>query len=240
MEDEIIKFEDGQLVSNGYVDIEGVRYQVHEAVYSGSTPASAHNVNRMQTNLLEKVKERVGKTTFYSGNLNELKTTGFVISGSSATNAPIAGLWFYIITIALEGNVYQIAKKHTENIKDFKTYERLFTNGTWSEWVETSPKNIQELEVSDLLKNGWTQHEVCQIFKKDKIVHLALCVKNGTGAIIAELPAGFRPKQLMYFPCSSNNPSVTNYVAINAGGNISCQENLFGKLIFINVCYETE
>lgn len=48
---DIIEFKDGQLVSNGYVEIDGVQHEVHEAVYEGETPISSYMLNKMQKNL---------------------------------------------------------------------------------------------------------------------------------------------------------------------------------------------
>ena len=48
----ILEFEDGQLISPGYVVIGEQQYQVVEAVYSGNTPVSAMNLNNMQKNLI--------------------------------------------------------------------------------------------------------------------------------------------------------------------------------------------
>lgn len=48
----ILEFEDGQLVSKGYIEIEGKKYEITEAVYSGNTPLSALNLNKAQKNLL--------------------------------------------------------------------------------------------------------------------------------------------------------------------------------------------
>lgn len=46
-----ISFEDGTLVTAGYVTIEGQNYEVNEAVYEGNTPLSAFNLNKMQDNI---------------------------------------------------------------------------------------------------------------------------------------------------------------------------------------------
>lgn len=63
----ILEFEDGQLVSPGYVEIDGEQYQVTEAVYSGNTPVSAMNLNNMQKNLI---------TSKYSLEIDSDKTAG--------------------------------------------------------------------------------------------------------------------------------------------------------------------
>lgn len=48
---ERINFKDGQLVKEGYVEIDGVQHQIHEAEYSGDTPLSAHVMNKLQDNI---------------------------------------------------------------------------------------------------------------------------------------------------------------------------------------------
>lgn len=50
---ERINFEDGQLVKEGYVEIDGVQYPITEAEYSGDTPLSAYIMNKLQDNIEE-------------------------------------------------------------------------------------------------------------------------------------------------------------------------------------------
>ena len=44
-------FENGTLVKGAYVVIGGVEYEVHMPEYSGNTPTSAENLNKMQEDL---------------------------------------------------------------------------------------------------------------------------------------------------------------------------------------------
>ena len=57
---EIVKFEDGQLIRAAYVRIDHVEHEVTPSEYSGNTPLSSYNLNRMQRNLLTyKVKQKI-------------------------------------------------------------------------------------------------------------------------------------------------------------------------------------
>lgn len=47
---------------------------------------------------------------------------------------------------------------------------------------------INELNVANLLENSWEQYYLCQIFKENNLVHLQLCVRNGTATSILTLP----------------------------------------------------
>lgn len=47
---------------------------------------------------------------------------------------------------------------------------------------------INELNVANLLENSWEQYYLCQIFKENNLVHLQLCVRNGTATTILTLP----------------------------------------------------
>ena len=47
---------------------------------------------------------------------------------------------------------------------------------------------ISELNVANLLENSWEQYYLCQIFKENNLVHLQLCVRNGTATTILTLP----------------------------------------------------
>ena len=46
-----IQFEDGQKVSDAYVEINGVKHNVTKAQYQGKTPLSARNLNKLQENV---------------------------------------------------------------------------------------------------------------------------------------------------------------------------------------------
>lgn len=62
-----IKFENGTLVSNAKVEIGGTIYDVTPEQYEGTTPLSASNMNAIQDNAEEAIKE-------VTANLEQLKT----------------------------------------------------------------------------------------------------------------------------------------------------------------------
>lgn len=64
-----------------------------------------------------------------------------------------------------------LIKKILQKIKDFEVKEK-----------------ISELNVSNILENGWVQHFYNKIYKKDDIVYLILAVKYGTAVKVATLP----------------------------------------------------
>lgn len=51
----MVNFENGQLVKNAYVEINGVQYPVHEAQYEGNTPISEENLNKAQSDLKNEI-----------------------------------------------------------------------------------------------------------------------------------------------------------------------------------------
>lgn len=53
-----IQWENGTLVSQAKVNVGGNIYEVEPAVYSGATPISAENLNQMQDNTEEAIKEK--------------------------------------------------------------------------------------------------------------------------------------------------------------------------------------
>ena len=52
----MVVFEDGKLLKQGYVEINGVRYILVMPEYTGNTPITAENLNKMQTDLQEFIK----------------------------------------------------------------------------------------------------------------------------------------------------------------------------------------
>lgn len=103
-------------------------------------------------------------------------------------------------------------------------------------------EEITELNVANLLSNDWVVHNDTgnQIFKQGNIVHIQLCVRDGSERIIMRLPSGYRPNKLTYLPCTSNRLDATNYVGISNIGDISVPNDLVGKLLFINVSYKVD
>lgn len=62
-----IVFQNGTLVSNAKVEVDGTVYDVTPAQYEGTTPLSANNLNQMQTNIYDYVDEEIeGVTDVYS------------------------------------------------------------------------------------------------------------------------------------------------------------------------------
>ena len=62
-----IVFQNGTLVSNAKVEIDGTVYDVTPAQYEGTTPLSANNLNQLQTNIYDYVDEEIeGITDVYS------------------------------------------------------------------------------------------------------------------------------------------------------------------------------
>lgn len=51
----MVNFEDGELVKGAYVVIDGKEYEVHMPQYSGRTPLSSENLNKLQKDLNDKI-----------------------------------------------------------------------------------------------------------------------------------------------------------------------------------------
>lgn len=75
-----ITFQNGTLVANAKVEVDGTVYDVTPAQYEGSTPLSANNLNQMQTNIYDYVDEEINNITeIYS--TDEIKTNEIWING---------------------------------------------------------------------------------------------------------------------------------------------------------------
>lgn len=82
------------------------------------------------------VNNKVDKTLkSYSGDLNDVTTTGFVYAGGDAANSPLVGYSFYITTIALNANfISQTALRVASSTSNIQEYVRECYSGVWSEW----------------------------------------------------------------------------------------------------------
>lgn len=87
-------WEDGTLVERPYVEIDGVKYYVQDGNVSGGTPASANNLNEMQTIINNNIKT----ADVYGNNYVKMidgtlicwgETSAFNISTSSQANNDI-------------------------------------------------------------------------------------------------------------------------------------------------------
>lgn len=69
-------FENGTLVKNAYVEIDGVQHEVHPAKYSGKTELTSENINKMQEEIInysygESIYKSETNYTTSNINLNE-------------------------------------------------------------------------------------------------------------------------------------------------------------------------
>lgn len=72
----MVNFEDGELVKGAYVVIDGKEYEVHMPQYSGKTPLSSENLNKMQVEIL-KTMLPVGSRYVTQDNTNPSEILGF-------------------------------------------------------------------------------------------------------------------------------------------------------------------
>ena len=91
--------------------------------------------------VLEKIKyltnNKVDKTQGFTGDLNNLKTTGFYFTSGNSTNVPIAGYGYYVSVINNGDYTIQMVTTSSDTIFNIKTYKRQFIGESgWTEWVE--------------------------------------------------------------------------------------------------------
>lgn len=65
----MVNFQDAELVKGAYVVIDGKEYEVHMPQYSGETPLSSENLNKMQAELLKTIFP-IGSTYVTQTNTN--------------------------------------------------------------------------------------------------------------------------------------------------------------------------
>ena len=134
----ILEFEDGQLVSPGYVEIDGEQYQVTEAVYSGNTPVSAMNLNNMQKNLI---------TSKYSLEIDSDKTEGQEITLPCYYKVGEEVLDVYL-------NEERLIKSSDDTGTDGH-YREVGTTGSISNKIKTTTDwSLEEGDVLDLVVRG--------------------------------------------------------------------------------------
>lgn len=97
--------------------------------------------------VLEKIKDfetkisnlessKVNKTQLFSGDLNNLKTTGFYYINTNTTNIPTAGYTHYLTVNAYGNYILQQATRVTPANSNLKLYQRQCYENTWTSWQE--------------------------------------------------------------------------------------------------------
>lgn len=84
----MINFKDGELVKGAYVIIDGKEYEVHMPQYSGETPLSSENLNKMQKDLKDKI-EQINNSRIYS--TEEINTGKKWIDGQDIYSKVLTG-----------------------------------------------------------------------------------------------------------------------------------------------------
>lgn len=98
----MIDFKDGQkisgsyIVSDSYIEIEGIKYQVMQPAYYGETPISAENLNKIQTDLQKLIEDlendiNTNAVTLYE---NEQGTKTDITLSESAENFEYIEIFF--------------------------------------------------------------------------------------------------------------------------------------------------
>lgn len=124
-------------------------------------PVSAHNLNKMQTDL-------VSQSVVYYEDLNDINNTSYYYTSASATNKPpqANGTNGYVFTQMVNDNVgYQTYKTTTAE------YER-FKNVTWGEWQEKEKKvtlyeNATGSNSNITLNDDVSNYKYLEVFYRD-------------------------------------------------------------------------
>lgn len=121
-----------------------------ENLPSTTMPLNAESLNTMQDNIEAEIEKKISKElASYTGDLNDIKTTGFTYARGTATNIPVSGHFYFLTTIAInENNIYQRATRLIADIDSMLTYERQCVSGTWTEWYECEAKFARNISAS--------------------------------------------------------------------------------------------
>lgn len=114
----MVNWEDGQLEQGAYVEINGVRYSVVMPQYSGNTPVTAENLNKMQSDLQEQIDDKnyivaclnsdytiqatselevlpLTKQNLKVGNKLSINSSGKIVIGAGVNHVKVSGQWYF-------------------------------------------------------------------------------------------------------------------------------------------------
>lgn len=134
----IVNFEDGVKIQEAYIEIEGKKYNVNPAVYSGKTPLSALNLNKAQKNLLT--------STYY------LKINADTTAGQEITIPCYYKVAEDVLDVYLNG---ERLLKSTDDAGTDGHYREVGDSGSISNKIKTTTDwNLEKGDVLDLVVRG--------------------------------------------------------------------------------------
>lgn len=134
----IVNFEDGVKIQEAYIEIEGKKYNVNPAVYSGKTPLSALNLNKAQKNLLT--------STYY------LKINADTTEGQEITLPCYYKVGEEVLDVYLNGE--RLIKSSDDSGTDGH-YREVGDTGSISNKIKTTTDwNLEKGDVLDLVVRG--------------------------------------------------------------------------------------
>ena len=134
----IVNFEDGVKIQEAYIEIEGKKYNVNPAVYSGKTPLSALNLNKAQKNLLT--------STYY------LKINADTTEGQEITLPCYYKVGEEVLDVYLNGE--RLIKSSDDSGTDGH-YREVGDTGSISNKIKTTTDwNLEQGDVLDLVVRG--------------------------------------------------------------------------------------
>jgi hypothetical protein len=98
----MVEFQDGVLEKEGYVEFNGAKIKVHMPKYTGKTPISAENLNKLQRDLKKQINSLASGSPLVASSVDEMTDTTRVYVNTTDGN------WYYYNgTIWEIGGVYQ-------------------------------------------------------------------------------------------------------------------------------------
>ena len=143
-----IPFEDGVKLKNATVIVGGQEYEVNPAQYSGKTPLSPFNLNKMQDNIENTINEMQNNTEKalkeilykgYSEDLNLITKTGNYAFNNTTLNTPSPNSYGNVLMFIGNGTeitdgiwwAFQVAFTTSNNM-----FFRHYVDGTWQGWIQ--------------------------------------------------------------------------------------------------------
>ena len=248
-------FQNGTLKSKAYFMNGNVKQEVEEAVYEGTTPLSAENLNDMQDNIEEEINSVSsnllglinGKLENYIVKTNDSKFDDVTqIIGDNYEDGKV-----YLITNSpvSDNNYIQSGATHSVIGMQYgnKSYGqqisfsiagvkfRTKNNNVWGQWQCLTRDSVS----FPILLNGWEEYisNANKIEKNNNIVTLMLALKSGTAKTVCQLPAGFRPEKFSYHPITNLTKREASVFSISRDGFITLEGPEVGNTIFANISF---
>ena len=199
----MVEFQDGVLEKEGYVEVNGVKIKVHMPKYTGRTPLSSENLNKLQKDLQMQINSLASGSPLVASSADEMMDTTRVYVNKTDGN------WYYHNgTNWQSGGVYQ-STAIGENIIHLENLNIAFKG--------TLENDYKKISIESFSAGYYTRNKILADIENTARKHVILDVYPNEKFLIKGNEYGTMPLYILL----DKNENVVSYFPIEAGAEIN-------------------